>query len=223
MVSSGKIWHPNIPQVFPQHLLPESNGTPRTGWQQGTTPWLEVLQWPVCRSWSADVLHVYWHSCKLPKHRCVVKHLQEQQTITLNWAVIMCICDFKHVIVFEHWIPAWHWGCPQDFIALLWGLEGSTSRSASKEADRVDRTFFNSPHSRYEHTPSLPWFAAGLMLSVLRCLHVLCGGTLCEAVYSLWLCTDYSLCAYLKHTKSAVMTTICTYLQSRPAFQPQAG
>lgn len=221
MVSSGKIWHPDTPQAFPRHLLPESSGAPATGWQQGTTPWLEVLQWAV---WSADVRHVHWHSCKLPKPKmCVVKHLEEQQTIALNGAVIMFICDFKHVIVCENWRPAWHWGCPQDFIALLWGLEGvPTYRALLRRHTGLtgpSSTVHPAGMNTRPHGPGwlLGWYSPS------RDVFMHCVAARSVKLSNLWLCPDCSLSTYLKNTKSAVVTTICTYLQSRPAFQPQAG
>lgn len=116
--------------------------------------------------WSADVLHAYRHSCTFSRLFCVFVIQICYCVWTLNFCVTL---RRSSLLCCEVW-------------------RGSNSRSASEEADRADRTFYNSTAR-----------------SVRPC--------------SLWLSTDYSLSAYLENTKSAVVTTICTYLQSRPAFQ----
>lgn len=79
---------------------------------------------------------------------------------------------------------------------------GSTSRSASEVADMANRTFFNCPPSRCEHTPSRPRVDAGLMRSVLRFLHALCGGVLWEAVQPVIVRRLLFMCLSGKHEVS---------------------
>lgn len=104
----------------------------------------------ICRRTPCSPIHLHiqaksFYLGKCPKHRCVAKHLEEQQTITLNWALLLCIRDSNMFwclnIEFLHDI--------EDVLmtSVLCGevWRGSTSRSASEVADMANRTFFNSP------------------------------------------------------------------------------
>lgn len=195
---------------------------PRPGDSRVQLPgWRSVNEWSDLQTYAmfTDT------AANFPNQRCVLWSIWKSNKLSRWTERLLCLFVILNTLLCVNTedLRLKTWGCPQDFIALLWGLEGGpTYRTLLRRHTGLTGPSSAVPPAGVNtrpHGPGLPlgWYS----LSWDVFMHCVAARSVKPS--SLWLCTDCSLCAYLKNTKSAVVTTICTYLQSRPAFQPQAG